>query len=472
MHITIDSMLRLRDVPSHILASIKDELTIKNPDYAKKMRMGLPRYAWGQEFIKLYHEKVINGQKEYIIPRGVYARLQELLGRGSHWNTTYAQRLCEPVEYPKIPVLRDYQSPAVSAALERKSGVILMPCGGGKTETALAIVAATKQPTLWITHTMDLLNQSKERAISRLGITGQQIGMIQGDNMIIGSHMTFATVQTLSKRDISEIKDRFGCVVIDECHLVFKDADKARMFESVIGQLPAYYRFGLTASEHRSDGLIETMFKVIGPKIYEVAQDDPRLMTMKPKIEFITTDFYYEADIDADGEKKMLNVQLMLKAMREDLRRNGVVTCTLRKIEEDDTCIVLGDSLDHLDQLCEMVEGWGMKAAFVCGETPKKEREQIMADMRTGKYQFLFATYQLAKLGLDIPRLNKLILATPKRDKTSIQQAVGRIMRPDEGKLQPVVYDIVDNLTPQLKNWARERLKVYKTLGCDIGGRK
>jgi superfamily II DNA or RNA helicase len=82
----------------------------------------------------------------------------------------------------------------------------------------------------------------------------------------------------------------------------------------------------------------------------------------------------------------------------------------------------------------------------------------------------LFATYALAKLGLDIPRLNVEILATPKRDKTSVQQAVGRVMRPFEGKKQPVVYDIWDSKVAACQKWARERAKVYLGLGCEIQG--
>jgi superfamily II DNA or RNA helicase len=80
------------------------------------------------------------------------------------------------------------------------------------------------------------------------------------------------------------------------------------------------------------------------------------------------------------------------------------------------------------------------------------------------------ATYQLAKLGLDIPILNKLVMATPKKDKTSIQQAVGRTMRPEEGKKQPVVYDLWDINVPQLRYWASDRAKVYRALGCDVTG--
>ena len=187
------------------------------------------------------------------------------------------------------------------------------------------MIAEVKQPTLWITHTMDLLNQSMEAAKKFLGLSGNQIGIIQGENMSIGTHMTLATVQTLSKRDLTEIREKFGCVVIDEAHLVFKNDKAACMFESVISQFSAYYRFGLTASEHRSDGLIDSMFDIIGPKFYEVAQDDPRLSVMKPSVEFIETEFLYEVEEDEDGEKEMLNVQQMLKAMREDFYRQSIV---------------------------------------------------------------------------------------------------------------------------------------------------
>jgi superfamily II DNA or RNA helicase len=339
------------------------------------------------------------------------------------------------------------------------------------TAIGMGIIENIAQPTLWVCHTMDLLQQSMDSAVKFLGLTGNQIGIIQGQNMKIGSHITFATVQTLSKRDLTDIKNKFGCIVVDEAHLVFKDAAKARMFESVISQFPAFYRFGLTASEYRSDGLITTMFHVIGPKFYEVAQDDPRLSVMKPRVEFIETDFIYDQGVDENGEKEMLSVQQMYQAMREDGQRNSIVGLVLnRKILSSDYCLVLGDSLEHLGRMFFVMREAGKSAEFISGTTPKKVREQIMADMRAGKYQYLFATYQLAKLGLDIPRLNKLVLATPHRDRTSVQQAVGRIMRPFEGKSKPVVYDIWDSKVPHCRKWGRERVKVYRTLGCEVEG--
>ena len=475
MKVILDSLLRVQDVPDSILELIKSDLTIKNPEYQRKKLMKLPFYTWGEEWIKLWSLKTVNDQATYILPRGYFARLYEI--SGGSFDLSDNRVLCSEILYPKRPVLRDYQQPALKQAKNWQQGAIIMPCGSGKTEVGLAEAAYLHQPTLWLTHTMDLLNQSMERAHTRLGLSGNQIGVIQGKKNTIGTHMTFATVQTLAKRDLSEIRNKFGCIIIDEAHMVFKDDKKARMFESVISQFPAFYRFGLTASKHRSDGLIDTMFYIIGHKIYEVFQENLNSAgnVMVPKVEFIETCFKYEPPEDEDGEKEMLNVQQMIKAMREDSVRDSVIlNIFCHRIQPEDCCLVLGDSLEHLEYLCGFVsKQLNATAAFVCGTTPKRERERIMRDMRDGEYQYLFATYQLAKLGLDIPRLNRLILATPKRDKTSIQQAVGRIMRPFEGKGTPVVYDVYDKGINQLRYWARDRVRVYKSLGCEvIGGPK
>ena len=344
MKITIDSMLRLESVSDALLEQIKTELTIRNPDYDKKRRMGLSRWAWGPEYIKLWTERTVNGRKQYIIPRGYYARLWDMTG--SSVERIDNRLLLNPISFPKKPQLRDYQAPAVPLAREWQQGCVIKPCGAGKTVTAMGIIAELEQPTLWITHTMDLLNQSMNAAVKFLGLTGDQIGLIQGKNMTIGSHITFATVQTLSKRNLPEIREKFGCVVVDESHLCYKSADKARQFESVVSQFPAYYRFGMTASEHRADGLIETMFHVIGPKFYEVAQDDPRLSVMTPKVEFIETDFEYEPP-----EDEMLNVQQMYQAMGLDVWRNTKIINSMRSFGRGECVLEMGDSLSHLQSI-------------------------------------------------------------------------------------------------------------------------
>ena len=468
MKLIIDSVLRLQDVPADVLKQIKAELTLENPAYKKKKAMGVP--VWGEpKVIKLWSERDIDGKKEYVLPRGYKERLIEVFAERSA-SCVLADNMLklEPVEFNSIIELRDYQEPAVSEAIGCGQGAVVMPCGAGKTETALEIVATIGQPTLWITHTKDLLKQSMDRAISKLQLKGHQVGVIAAEQFSLGTHITFATVQTLAKRDLTEIVNRFGCIVVDEVHHCFQDYTKSRMFESVVSQFPAYYRYGFTASEHRSDGLIETMYHVIGPKIYEVtqAQLNSQGNVMVPKVYFIETGFEYE-----QPEDEMMNVQQLVKAMREDTKRNRLILDCLNHQRPGDFVLVLGDSLAHLQELLTTIDCFDeLQAVFICGETPKQKRDKIMEDFRAGRYTYLFATYALAKEGLDIPRLNTLILLTPKKDRAIVQQSVGRIMRPFEGKKQPVVYDFWDSKVKKCVFWARERAKVYRDLGCVVEG--
>ena len=95
----------------------------------------------------------------------------------------------------------------------------------------------------------------------------------------------------------------------------------------------------------------------------------------------------------------------------------------------------------------------------------KAKREQAIEDMRTGAKRYLFATYSLAKEGLDIPRLDRLYLTTPQKDYAVIVQSVGRVARVFEGKQQPIVYDYVDNIKSLLKSY-KKRCTSYRKCGC------
>lgn len=131
MKITIDSVIRLQNVPEEILKQIKAELTMRNPDYDKKRRMGLDRWLWGPEYIKLYSEKAVNGSSEYILPRGYFQRLWNLAGL--NWDAIDDRRIKLPeIEFPTRPQLRDYQDPAIKQARDWQQGVVIMPCGAGK----------------------------------------------------------------------------------------------------------------------------------------------------------------------------------------------------------------------------------------------------------------------------------------------------------------------------------------------------
>jgi superfamily II DNA or RNA helicase len=95
----------------------------------------------------------------------------------------------------------------------------------------------------------------------------------------------------------------------------------------------------------------------------------------------------------------------------------------------------------------------------------KAEREKALEDMRNGDKKYLFATYSLAKEGLDIPCLERLFMATPQKDYAVITQSIGRIARTFDGKADPVVYDFVDDISYLVKSY-KKRCTTYKKNNC------
>ena len=129
----------------------------------------------------------------------------------------------------------------------------------------------------------------------------------------------------------------------------------------------------------------------------------------------------------------------------------------------------------RLDQLKDIMELLPVDmtgdCAYVDGKMQSKkakaEREQALEDMRTGKKKYLFASYSLAKEGLDIPCLDRLFLASPCKFSAIVTQSVGRIRRTAEGKETPVVYDFVDNIGFCLGAY-KKRKSCYKKMGAEM----
>ena len=135
----------------------------------------------------------------------------------------------------------------------------------------------------------------------------------------------------------------------------------------------------------------------------------------------------------------------------------------LLKETKNNYTLVLTDRVKQMYYLQEKL-GYGN---VIDGKTKKDIREKAIQDVRDGKEKVLFATYGLAKEGLDIPRLDRLILASPHRDKATIIQAIGRIERKFEGKDKPICYDLVDNLQ-YFKGMYKRRKSHYKKNGNKV----
>ena len=125
--------------------------------------------------------------------------------------------------------------------------------------------------------------------------------------------------------------------------------------------------------------------------------------------------------------------------------------------------LVLSDRVGHCEDLSDLVALRGIRPGCMVGTVPGKKREEIMSQARDGSIRVVFAT-QLADEGLDIPRLDTVVLATPTSSMSRLEQRCGRIMRPHPGKQSTLVIDIRDPWGP-LNGGVRKRNALYRQLG-------
>lgn len=456
MKIIVDNILRIIDAEPIIEKYCKSNLEIDNPQYAQNERLGFPTYNIPRRLY--WYEKHGN---DYILPFGCFKDIYKIYPI----KEDYLLKCLNPniIYYKSNIKLFDYQEKAKNEALKSKNGVIVMPAGSGKTQTALQLISELGLKTLWITHTYDLLNQSFDRAKSNLENVG--LGKIAAGKIDIGTHITFATVQTLVKLDLSQFKNEWDCIVVDEGHRICGTPAQLGMFYKVINALSCRYKYALTATPFRNiKGTEKALFSLIGPIICEVPKEVVSERTIKAEIQPIYTDF--KIPRDAKKTDGTIDYSKLTTFLSEDEDRNEIILNILKECKNNYT-LVLGDRLTQLSYLQEKI-GYGVKIdGTMTSKKKKAQREQYIQDMRDGKENLLFATYGLAKEGLDIPRLDRLILASPHRDKATIIQSVGRVERKFEGKKTPLVYDIVDD-TQFHNNMFKSRKTIYRKNGNKI----
>jgi superfamily II DNA or RNA helicase len=457
MRVTLGSTITVEQPSIELVAWCKENLTITNPEYAQKMRMHLwlgntPRY------LALYETRGTT----LILPFGVLRRVMQFIGNADV-QTDFPQGTA--INYGCSVPLYDYQEEAVDAVIRNHFGILQSPAGSGKTQMGIAAVAKLGKRTLWLTHTKDLLTQSKSRA--ELYMDSALLGTITEGKVNIGEGITFATIQTMCRLDLSQYKHYWDVIIVDECHRCSGTPTAMTQFYKVLNSLSARHKFGLSATVHRSDGMIAATYALLGEVVYTVPDEAVGDRIMRVGIKPIYTQVKLgRSCINTDGT---LNYAKLITYLCEDWQRNHLISSLLVS-ESEHPSLILSDRLEHLETLMtSLPRSMRDKAVMISGKmTSKKdkaEREQAIEDMRTGKKLYLFATYSLAKEGLDIPCLERLYMATPQKDYAVITQSIGRIARTHEGKQEPVCYDFVDDSQYLVKSFKR-RCTTYRKNGC------
>ncbi len=251
---------------------------------------------------------------------------------------------------------------------------------------------------------------------------------------------------------------------VHNCHRVAGTPTAMTQFYRVLNSLSARHKYGLSATVHRSDGMIAATYALLGNVVYTVPDEAVADRVMRVGIKPVGTGVKISREcLNTDGT---LNYTKLITYLTENAKRNKLIADSIERRPS----LILSDRLNHLEEIMDLLPTDMRKdAAMISGKMTSKsgkaEREKAIEDMRTGRKKYLFATYSLCKEGLDIPCLERLYMATPQKDYAVITQSIGRIARTCDGKEAPVCYDFVDNAGYPVKAY-KKRCSIYRKNGC------
>lgn len=331
-----------------------------------------------------------------------------------------------------------------------RGGMICLGCGQGKTVCALNVVSRLRRRTLVLCHKAFLVDQWKERANSFL--PHATVGIIRQSRVELDADIVIASLQSVALREYEgHTFDGFGLLIIDEAHHL-----SAPCLSRALQRLPMRYVLALSATPERRDGLTQLLYDSMGPILHRSERPQERVLVSR----LVYANRARQTEILGKNNKPMF--ARMLNRMADDAERTAIVAQHLhRHLQNGRQVIVLSDRINQLEAVSAAVQALGTSADDVglyIGRCSAAEREWASSK------QLITSTYALAREGLDLGRLDTLCLLSPS---SSVEQAVGRILRPNEGKRTPLVLDVVDPFS-LFAGMGRKRLKYYRSRSYEI----
>ena len=486
---------------------------IPNPERESMKKMGL-YYFHVPEKLKLYSYNLY--ANTYTLPRCLIDNLAKEIDLRS-CDIKYNLNEGKKIELGRNTFnLRDYQTEAIKKA--KNGGLLVAPAGSGKTVMGISLISELKVKTLWLCHSKDLLNQAvatfktahPEEGRDSIGILSEGNYLVSDNNKVV-----FALVQTL-KRNTEYINNdkEFGLIIVDEAHHV-----PSVTFSSIISKSSAKTLIGLTATPERKDGLTPMLHAFIGEPSVEIdrAVLYARNKLVIPKLVTVYTNF--ESNLAFKSQESSYHE--IVAELYNNFNRAKLVAETIVRYSENGLTIVLCDNINYsfkiktlVDSICKkrteiihsgvsqyktikctpskynLLKMQGLEVseyskgktkikqysdeAFEILKCNKKKREDSIELARKGKIDILFAT-KLADEGLDIPNIAVVALISPSKgdssgtkNGSSLEQRVGRAMRPYPGKKEAYILDFIDYYSGIFKNQWYSRRRTYKRLGIEV----
>lgn len=361
----------------------------------------------------------------------------------------------DAVEFQDGFSLRSYQEDALESWNKAgREGVIVAPCGSGKTAIGLAAIGQVESKALVLVHTKDLATQWIHRCESTLKTKATMYGGGKRDD---SGRVVVATFQTLDRMrwvERYQWAQQFGLCIVDEAHHV-----PAATFCSVLFTMPARNRLGLTATPNRPDGLTRLLWWHLGPMVFEITNVHlaKHGHVVPPRVEWLYSDW--------KGPGKQVDWPKLITKMTTDHARNEfILERVCRALDDGRQVLLLSDRVAHCEYIAEMLRQRGYKAEALVGKLSKGRRQEIIEKAGQRALQAVCAT-TVADEGLDLPSLDTVVLTTPTKALGRVQQRIGRVMRPHPLKKEPLVIDLIDDIG-SMRGIAKKRMKLYTRIGC------
>jgi DNA excision repair protein ERCC-3 len=335
--------------------------------------------------------------------------------------------------------LRDYQRAAVEGFWAGGSGVVVLPCGAGKTLVGAAAMARAQATTLILVTNTVAGRQWKRELIARTSLTEEEIGEYSGERKEIRP-VTIATYQVMTRKSKGEYRHLelfdsrdWGLVIYDEVHLL-----PAPVFR-MTADLQSRRRLGLTATLVREDGREGDVFSLIGPKRYDAPWRDienqgwiaPAECT---EVRVTLTDNERMGYAVADAEERY-------RMASTAHTKINVVKAVLSRHPGEPT-LVIGAYLDQLEEL-----GAALDAPIIQGSTRNKEREMLYDQFRRGEIPVLVVS-KVANFSVDLPEASVAVQVSGTfGSRQEEAQRLGRLLRPKGDGRQAHFYSVVSRDT-------------------------
>ncbi|WP_422647199.1 DNA repair helicase XPB [Actinoalloteichus caeruleus] len=335
--------------------------------------------------------------------------------------------------------LRDYQRQAADAFWAGGSGVVVLPCGAGKTLVGAAAMDRAKSTTLILVTNTVAGRQWKRELIARTSLTEEEIGEYSGERKEIRP-VTIATYQVITRRSKGEYRHLelfdsrdWGLIVYDEVHLL-----PAPVFR-MTADLQSRRRLGLTATLVREDGREGDVFSLIGPKRYDAPWKDiesqgwiaPADCT-EVRVTLTESERLTYATAEAEERYRVCSTAATkIPVVRAILDQHGT-----------EPALVIGAYLDQLEEL-----GAALDAPVIQGATKNKEREALFDAFRRGELRTLVVS-KVANFSIDLPEASIAVQVSGTfGSRQEEAQRLGRVMRPKGDGRQAHFYSVVSRDT-------------------------